>query len=330
MINNSEKICFILFGETGHGKSTLGNAILGREAFKANDTMQSVTKEINGSFGEGKSKNIYVIDTPGINDSQGKDNEYLKKLATYLKNQNNIKGIVVVLNYSLKNAFQNSAEKSFKFIFRLFKSIKVCFHIIIAFTHFYNGRKTPKRNEQGKIKEIIFNIFKENFYNTYGENKKLPIKSLPFYFLDIDSIEEIDSDSQMEIDNMITTIYSKDPINPEMVQIKNDYNVKDELNSSRTIEDIEYDGDYIIKKTKTFKKTVLKFYDTSLNDSVIEDMVDEKIEKILNYNLIEQRKRFELKKKQEEEMQKKIKKQLEEQERIKKQNEEKLKKLKEE
>ena len=330
MINKSEQICFVLFGETGHGKSTLGNAILGKEIFTTNDTMQSVTKEIYGSYGKGQSENIFVIDTPGINDSEGKDNEYLKNIATYVKNQNNIKGIVVVLNYSLKNIYQKSAEKSFKFIFRIFKSTDICFHVIIAFTHFYNSRKIPKRNEQGNIKDLIFNIFKENFYNTFGKNKTFPIKSLPFYFLDIESINEIDSDSQMEIDNMITTIHSKTPINPLIVQIKNDYNVKDELNSSRIIEDIEYDGDYIIKKTKTFKKTILKFYDSSLNDSVVEDLVDEKIEKILNYDLIEERKKLELRKKKEEEIQEKIKKQLEEEERIKKRNEETLKKLREE
>ena len=147
MDKESQKICLVLFGETGHGKSTLGNGILGKEIFKTNDTMQSVTKEIYESNGIGKTEDIFVIDTPGINDTDGKENEYLNQLAIYLKKRSDIKGIVVVLNFNLKTALQNSAEKSFKTIFKIFKSESICTHIIVVFTHFYGSRKQPKRNK---------------------------------------------------------------------------------------------------------------------------------------------------------------------------------------
>ena len=329
MSKNSENICLVLFGETGHGKSTLGNAILGKKIFKTNDTIQSVTKEIFGSYGINDSENIFVIDTPGINDSEGRDNIYLKDIATYLKKRNDIKGIVIVLNYGLNTKNQKSVEKCFKIVFRLFKSVKICFHILIAFTHFFGSRKNvPKRNEQGKLKSNIFIIFKETFFDMFGE--KTPINSLPFFFLDIDPEDEMDSDSQMEIANMITTIHSKNQINPSIIQIKDDYNVKEELSSSRIIEDIVgYEGDFIIKKTKTIKKTILKFYDSTLNDSILEDIVDEKIEKILNVNLVEEKKKLEMKKNYEEEMKKKIQKEIEEQEKLVKQKEEEMRQLKE-
>lgn len=328
MSKNLETICFVLFGETGHGKSTLGNAILGAEIFKTNNTMQSVTKQIYGSYGKEKASNIFVIDTPGLNDSDGKDNEYLKEIAIYLKKRNDIKGIVVVLNYSLKKVLQNNAKKSFQMIFRIFKVKLICYHIIIAFTHFY-GRKMPKRNEQGELKKKIFNIFKDIFYDMFEQ--KCPINSLPFFFMDIDSKEGMDSDSKMDLDSMISIIHSKEPINPSIIQVKNNYNVKDELVSSRTIEDIAgVEGDYIIKKIKTYRKTVTRFYDSSIHDSISEELVDEKETKILNISLLEQKKNLEIKNKIEEKMKKQMEEQIEERNKIKKQNEEMLQKFKEE
>lgn len=326
---NSNKICLVLFGETGHGKSTLGNELLGKEVFPTNDSISSVTKEISGFQGEDKSKDLFVIDTPGINDSEGKDNEYLKSIAIYLKKRKDIKGIVIVLNFNLKTAIQNSAEKSFKIIFRIFKSKTICTHIIIAFTHFYNSRKQPKRNEQGELEKKIFEIFKNNFEDMFG--LKCPINTLPFFFLDIDSLEDLDSETQMEIDRMITTIFSKNYINPSIIQIKNDYNVKDELSSSRIIEDIDrFEGDYIIKKIRTYKKVIKKFYDSNIHDSVVEELVDEREEKIINYDLIKQREKAEKQKKKEKEMKEEYIKEMNKKKKIQKENEETLKRLLEE
>ena len=326
---NSKKICLVLFGETGHGKSTLGNKLLGKGVFPTNDSLSSVTKEISGCQGVDKSKDLFVIDTPGINDSEGKDNEYLKSIAIYLKKRKDIKGIVIVLNFNLKTAIQNSAEKSFKIIFRIFKSKTICTHIIVAFTHFYNSRKQPKRNEQGELEKKIFEIFKNNFEDMFGQ--KCPINTLPFFFLDIDSLEDLDSESQMEIDRMITTIFSKNYINPSIIEIKNDYNVKDEISSSRIIEDIDrFEGDYIIKKIRKYKKVITKFYDSNIHDSVVEELIDEREEKIINYDLIKQIEKAEEQKKKEKEMKEEYIKEINKKKKIQKENEETLKRLLEE
>ena len=328
MKKSKEQICLVLFGETGHGKSTLGNAILRKQLFKVNDTTQSVTRKIYGCQGIDKSKDIFVIDTPGINDSEGKDNESLKKIANYLIKRKDIKGIVVVLNFCLQTALQNSAKKSFKTIFRIFKSKNIYKNIIVAFTHFFSGRKILKRNEQGKLIEKVFSIFKENYFEMFEQ--ECPINTLPFYFVEIDSIDDLDSESRMEIDNMIVTIYNKKPINPAMIQVKDDYNIKDELVSTRIIESIEkFEGDFIIKKIRKYKKTIIKYYD-SKPDNILDKLVEEKKEKILNLDLIKQRTKLNLQKFKEKQIQIQIKKDFEKQEKIRKEKEEELKRLKEE
>jgi len=68
MNNNSEKICFVLFGETGHGKSTLGNFLLGNNVFNVSADVKSETKVTFGRQGTGDSSDLFVIDTPGLQD----------------------------------------------------------------------------------------------------------------------------------------------------------------------------------------------------------------------------------------------------------------------
>ena len=68
------KTSILILGETGNGKSSLGNFILNKEnAFSTSDNTSSETKETNGKYGEGDTKNIFVIDTPGLQDPEGKD-----------------------------------------------------------------------------------------------------------------------------------------------------------------------------------------------------------------------------------------------------------------
>ena len=51
-----------------------------------------------------------------------------------------------------------------------------------------------------------------------------------------------------------------------------------------------------LKKKKTYKKTITKFYDLSLNDNVFEELVEEKEEKVLNIELIKQKAKLKLQK----------------------------------
>ncbi len=89
----------ILIGETGNGKSSLGNALLGYKAFTVSADVKAETKETMGKYGQGDAEKVFVIDTPGFQDTEGADKIRLMQMVKYVKDHQFLQSICIVFNY---------------------------------------------------------------------------------------------------------------------------------------------------------------------------------------------------------------------------------------
>ena len=205
---NKKIISFLLLGATGDGKSQLGNFILNNpKAFKVSDDIYSETKETKGDYGIKGAENLFVIDTPGINDTEGKDKEYLKQMADYVKKHNSLHSIIIVLNFEV-DRLAIYLQDMLKIFIKMFPIPNFWEHVSFVFTHYYsamqNKNEAKKNLKIEKFSEMIINLM--NNLKKIVKDIEIPKKNnLRFYFVDteMENIDEKDENSIEEINRLI-------------------------------------------------------------------------------------------------------------------------------
>ena len=135
---NYSKISIIALGETGSGKSLFCKLFSKSETFFSKKATESVTTEINSiTFKNDEKKvEIFLIDTPGSNDSRGKEQDEKNLILTqkFISEQPRINCIIIVMNIQ-NPRFSNSIKTAIKNICQCFPLPDFWTHVIIFWTH---------------------------------------------------------------------------------------------------------------------------------------------------------------------------------------------------
>ena len=245
----------VLIGETGNGKSSLGNFSLGYEAFEVSDDFNSCTKETLQKISK-LDPEIGIVDTPGLQDSNGEDKIHYDKMLEIFK-QIEINFILVVLNFA-NPRFSSSIQFMLKFLCNVFPK-NFALHLGIVFTHYDHAyqikisknKKDPQESRNKYIQEIMNLIEKHT-----GEKS---LKKPPVYFLD-SYIE--DDYSKKQLNNLIAFAKFLKPI--ENIRTNCDIRFKKKDTESKTIPEEKVEGNSIVTYYKTYKR--IKY--TDYNDNI--------------------------------------------------------------
>ena len=158
----------LLIGSTGNGKSTLGNFLINpndesREVFKtATDNLPQTqhTKIACAPIsGNDSSKEITIIDTPGLNESKTKDLKHMMEVIQTLHNVKKIKACIFVVKFGSKidQQYRDTVEYYQKLLPSLFSR-----NVLIAMTNYSSDKRSVDMRKRKKINvELIKNNFKK-------------------------------------------------------------------------------------------------------------------------------------------------------------------------
>jgi len=177
MDKNNLKV--VLIGETGVGKSQLGNFILQNECFKTGNGKNSETETLSEGYSHLDGMNVTIVDTPGLNDTGSKDEEIMNLIVKKFQEDNSIDGIILVYSFRDPRRVQKHQELVNNLI-KLFGKDLLEKRLKVIFTNSTVGVERDKDEEEKE--RIQMNDTKKFLNHIVTDNEMIFINSKKIFY----------------------------------------------------------------------------------------------------------------------------------------------------
>ena len=202
----------VVFGNTGSGKSTLSNTLVGSEnAFQESEDVESETKETKGKNGVFDNQSTFIIDTPGIHDASGLDTPHLVSMAQYIKEHKEVKAFIIVINF-LSMRLDDGVKRLFQLVSNMYPG-KKWYHNLGVVWSFYDDKKKQEPKKEG------FKRFLKKYIVPSITDDEL--NSIPQYFVDsVEAREENNNRSREELKHLIAWVSQLNTLQENLGEIE--------------------------------------------------------------------------------------------------------------
>jgi predicted GTPase len=203
----------LLIGETGAGKSQLGNAYLRSNVFTVDDDLDSETfitssneKEIDGVI-------RCVIDTQGLDDTQRVDEKHIQQMVSFMRKWNKGVNAVGLIINGQQPHLSVGTQKLVQIVDSFFNNPEFWNHFCLIFTRSYKEYPVNEQALTTKYREKIQQIIVKSI--TPGSRPQIPV-----FFVDS---KKFDDSDDIKTKNNLAALHAfvieSDPLSTQNVVI---------------------------------------------------------------------------------------------------------------